>query len=258
MLVQTNRRFAGAATITFAVVVQGLAARQTCPASQLLTSAPSICANTSKAERIYSHHNVSPSNSWDGPIDCQGEFCVYSNRAVSKHPWAILCTSPEAARDLQAYFHIAPNDQPLLEQRPYHVAEMPGKGRGLIASRKIHKGERIISEDAILALPIRAHLELPPDKRADLYDMVLENLPPEARDEFLSQVGDDVTTVINRNGFEIHTSRDDDDFRYVGAFPEQALINHDCRPKSVLYLLLEVTQYSHSPLNSVLRITSAV
>lgn len=258
MLILTSRKFAGVATFTFLVSVQGLAARQTCPPSQLLTSTPPMCASTGGAERIYSHRNLSPSSSWDGPIDCQGDFCVYSNRAVSKHPWAILCTSPEAARNLQAYFHIVPSNQTRAEPHPYHIAEMPGKGRGLIASKQIHKGERIISEDAILALPIHAHLELPPDRRTDLYDMVLENLSPQARDEFLSQVGDDVATVINRNGFEIHTGRDDDDIRYVGAFPEQALINHDCRPKSVLYLPLEVTQYSHLLLDPVLRITSAV
>lgn len=105
----------------------------------------------------------------------------------------------------------------------------------------------MIAEDAILALPIHAHLELPPDRRTSLYDMVLDNLPREARDEFLSQVGEDVTTIINRNGFEIHTGRDDDDVRYVGAFPEQALINHDCRPKSVLCPLVETNRSSRLP-----------
>ncbi|POS81388.1 hypothetical protein DHEL01_v200222 [Diaporthe helianthi] len=230
MLILTNSKFAEA-FLTFVVVVQGLATPSTCPSSPLVTSGPAAeCADTSKAVRIYSHDNASPSTSWDGPLDCQGEFCVYSNRAVSKHSWAILCTTPEAARDLQSYFHITTNKPIHPEAAAYDVAEIPGKGRGLIARRKISKGEPIIAEDSILALPIHAHLELPPDRRTGLYDMVLENLPHEARDEFLSQVGEDVTTIINRNGFEIHTGRDDDDVRYVGAFPEQALINHDCRP----------------------------
>lgn len=170
---------------------------------------------------------------------------MYSNRAVSKHSWAILCTTPEAAPGLEDYFHIVPNSRPLPEPLPYYVAGIPGKGRGLIANRKIYKGQRIIAEDAILALPIQAHLELPFGRRRHLYDMILENLPSAARDEFLSQVGEDVTTVIDRNGFEIHTGRDDDTVRYVGAFPEQALINHDCRPKSVLRPLLRINQNSH-------------
>lgn len=231
MVALRNPKSTGVVTFTFAVMLQGLATRQTCPPSPLVISGPPVCANTSKAARIYSHDDLSPSNSWDGPLDCQGEFCVYSNRAVSKHPWAILCTTPEAARNLQAYFHIVPNNRTLTEPLPYHVAELPGKGRGLVADRKIHKGERIIAEHAVLALPIHAHLELPPDRRSSLYDMVLENLPHVARDEFLSQVGEDITTIINHNGFEIHTGRDDDSIRYVGAFPRQALINHDCRPK---------------------------
>lgn len=170
---------------------------------------------------------------------------MYSNRAVSKHTWVILCTTPEAAQGLEEHFHIVPNSRPLPQPLPYRVVEIPGKGRGLVANRKIRKGERIIAEDAILALPIHAHLELAPERRRHLYDMVLENLPPEARNEFLSQVGDDVTTVIDHNGFEIHTGRDDDAIKYVGAFPEQALINHDCRPKSVLHLPLKIDQDSH-------------
>lgn len=232
MLILTNSKFAGA-TFAFAVAVQGLAARATCPSSPL-TSGPRACAGTSKAASVYSHDDLSPFSSWDGPLDCQGDFCVYSNQAVSKHRWTVLCTTPEAAQDLHSYFHIAPNKPAHPEALPYDIAEIPSKGRGLIANRKIHKGEQIIAEDAILALPIHAHLELQPERRASLYDLVLENLPREARDEFLSQVGEDVTTILNRNGFEIHTGRDDDDVRYVGAFPEQALINHDCRPKSVL------------------------
>ncbi|KAG8163038.1 hypothetical protein KVR01_007516 [Diaporthe batatas] len=232
MLVLTKSTIAIAA-FTFVNVVHGLATRATCPSSQL-ASGPSACAATSKALGIYRHDKLSPSSSWDGPLDCQGEFCVYSNQAVSKHRWAVLCTTPEVAKHVQSHFYIRPKSpihpETLLEAIPCHVAEIPGKGRGLIASRKILEGEQIIAEDAILALPIHAHLELQPERRASLYDMVLENLPREARDEFLSQAGDDVTTILNRNGFEIHTGRDDDDVRYVGAFPEQALINHDCRP----------------------------
>lgn len=247
MVFLTTRQFAGAVALVSAAVVQGLEAYQTCPLSPLVLSGGPVCAGTSKAAKIYSHHSLSASNSWDGPLDCQGDYCVYSNRAVSKHPWVILCATPENAQGLRGQFHTIPNGQPPPEPLPYHVVQVPGKGRGLIANRKIHKGERIIAEDAILALPIDAHLELPPDRRRHMYDMILENLPYEARSEFLSQVGEDVTTVIDRNGFEIHTGRDDDAVRYVGAFPEQALINHDCRPKSVSCLPLSVDQHSQAP-----------
>lgn len=233
MVKLTASQFAVAVSLGSVVVVQGLEDRQTCSPGPLLMPEPPICSSTSKAMLIYGHRKVDTSNSWVGPLDCQGDFCLYSNQAVSKHPWVILCTTPEAAQGLEDYFHIVPNKRSPSEPLPYHVADLPGKGRGLIANRTIHKGERVIAEDAILALPIHAHLQLPPERRRQLYDMILENLPFSARDEFLSQVGDDVTTVIDHNGFEIHTGRDDDAVRYVGAFPQQALINHDCRPKSV-------------------------
>lgn len=152
------RSFAQALIFVSVSVVDGFAARATCPSSPL-ASGPSACAGTSKAASIYTDDdNLSPSSSWDGPLDCQGEFCAYSNQAVSKHRWTILCTTPEAARDLQSYFQIVPNKPTHSEAIPYDVDEIPGKGRGLIANRKIHKGEQIIAEDAILALPIHAHL----------------------------------------------------------------------------------------------------
>ncbi|KAL1859023.1 hypothetical protein Daus18300_009661 [Diaporthe australafricana] len=192
-------------------------------------SGAAMCASVSKAVEIYDF-NSAPFDTWEGPLDCQGEYCVYSNRAISKHPWAILATTPEAAQSLASHFHIVPNDQPVSGSPPYQVSDLPGKGRGLVANRMIYKGQRIIAEDAILALHTGAHLQLPPDRRSHLYDLILENLPPEARAEFLSQAGEDVTTIIDRNGFNIHTERDSDAVSYVGAFPEQALINHDCRP----------------------------
>lgn len=237
----THCHFTISIIFAFVAAAQGFRARQTCPTSPLVMSGAPVCASVSKAVDIYGLDSA-PFNSWDGPLDCLGEYCIYSNRAISKHPWAILSTTPEAARGLASHFRIVPNDQPISDPPPYPVSQLPGKGRGLIANRLIHKGQRIIAEDAILALHTGAHVQLPPDRRSHLYDLILENLPREARDEFLSQVGEDFTTIIDRNGSEIHTGRDSDAVSYVGAFPEQALINHDCRPKSVLSPFLEIMQ----------------
>lgn len=137
-MILTTRQFAGLASLASVVVVQSLGTHQTCSPSPLVVSGLPVCVSTSKAASIYGHRSLSPSSSWDGPLDCQGDYCVYSNRVVSKHSW-----------------------------------------------------------------------------------------------------------VIDRNGFEIHTGRDGDAVRYVGAFPEQALINHDCRPKSVLHLPLKIDHNSH-------------
>lgn len=111
-MILTTPRFAEAVTLASAVVVQGLGVHQTCPPSPLMMTGPPVCASTSKAARIYGHRDLSHSVTWDGPLDCQGDYCVYSNRAVSKHPWAILCTTPEAAQALEGTFHIRLNERP--------------------------------------------------------------------------------------------------------------------------------------------------
>ncbi|KAG2452933.1 hypothetical protein HYH02_002272 [Chlamydomonas schloesseri] len=47
--------------------------------------------------------------------------------------------------------------EPLLRGRPFHVAQIPGRGRGLVASRPIAAGEVVLSEAPMLAYPSDKH-----------------------------------------------------------------------------------------------------
>lgn len=218
-MILTDRQIAVLLTFACVVVAQRFEVHQTCSPNPLVASR-AVCASVSQAARIYGPHNPTRLQSHGmGPSIAKKITASILTEQSRSPPWVILSTTAEAALSLKSYFHIVPNEQPLSASEPYCVAELPGKGRGLIANRTIYQEERNIAGDAILAFHIDAHLQLPPDKRRPLDDLVLENLPSEAREEFLSQVGKDVTTVIERNSFKIHTGRNNDAVRYVGAFP---------------------------------------
>jgi len=65
----------------------------------------------------------------------------------------------------------------------YALQEVPGKGRGLVATRKIFKGTRILSEEAIIRVPevVIASQTLP----AFIHKQV-DALTPDQRSAFLS------------------------------------------------------------------------
>ncbi|KAK2610290.1 hypothetical protein N8I77_003737 [Diaporthe amygdali] len=163
MVILTDRQIAVLLTCACVVVAQRFEAHQTCSPNPLVASR-AVCSSVSQAARIYGPHNPTPPKSWNGPLDCQEDYCIYSNRAVSKPPWVILSTTAEAALSLESYFHIVPNEQPLSASEPYYF---------------------------------------------------LKIYPRRPKREFLSQVGQDVTAVIDRNGFKIHTGRDNDAVRYA-------------------------------------------
>lgn len=209
------------------------------PRSPLQTPWKSTCSATSPIEQAYTGGGRLPeTNRWHGPHDCHGAFCIFATRALSKHAWTVLATPPEASAALAAYFPdllaSAARSPSVVAPPPFTVVDLPGKGRGLVANRTIRAGEQIIAEDAILIIHAGAHLPTTPaDETARVYDLILSNLPRAARAEFLAQVGDDALAIMHRNGFQIPAANagTDDEPTYAGAFPQQALINHDCRPK---------------------------
>lgn len=203
----------------------------TCPVSPLQVPVRPICAAASPLKDTLglATQDRLKHATWEGPHACQDDYCIFSNAAISKHGLVVLATTPEAAENLAAQYNVSqlldrPNQ---VDPPPYYVAELPGRGRGLVANRTIHAGEVVLAEDAILMLKLGLE-----NRGTHLYDLILEHLPSTARDEFFSQAGDDSHSIMHRNGFTITDAVSDAlGINNVGAFPQQALINHDCRPK---------------------------
>jgi hypothetical protein len=109
----------------------------------------------------------------------------------------------------------------------YALQEVPGKGRGLVATRKIFKGTRILSEEAIIRVPeaVLDSQTLP----ASIHKQV-DALTPDQRRAFLSLhniYADDAASrylgIIRTNALPFG-----DDVEEGGIFLDACRINHAC------------------------------
>ncbi len=103
--------------------------------------------------------NLSSRFPWTHPRACvdvsysgDAKFCAYTAADSGPHGISII-TIPEHAAHLAGF--VADTYQPAAPDVPYQVVDMPGKGRGAVATRAIKKGEPIFNDYAALVLNSR-------------------------------------------------------------------------------------------------------
>ena len=114
------------------------------------------------------------------------------------------------------------------DSRPYTLKSIPGKGRGLVASRNITPGELIINEPALFTTESLQNAET---IEKDL-GAIVKALPKEGQRAFLSLHNNfpgpsPFSNIIRSNGYPLGPSSD-----IGGIFVETARINHSCRPNA--------------------------
>ncbi|KAL6694819.1 hypothetical protein J3F84DRAFT_349099 [Trichoderma pleuroticola] len=136
------------------------------------------------------------------------------------------------------------NEQP---SPPFEEKELPGRGRGLIANKTLHRGDKIFAHTPILMLDGKIFGELETEEWLELEHAAVNNLPPKTKKKFSalygSPVTDPVSDRIDTNAFvlELHG------FTYYAVFPETARLNHDCRPNAAYFFDKEtLTHYVHA------------
>jgi hypothetical protein len=109
----------------------------------------------------------------------------------------------------------------------YALQEVPGKGKGLVATRKIPKGTRILSEEPIIRVS-EAVLDSQ-TLRASIRRQV-DALTPDQRRAFLSMHNIHADDVVSRYHGIIRTNAlpFGDDVREAGIFLDACRINHAC------------------------------
>ncbi|CAI4211356.1 unnamed protein product [Parascedosporium putredinis] len=118
----------------------------------------------------------------------------------------------------------------------YRLKEIPGKGIGLIATRRIRRKEVFLTD--LPSLFIDSRLETLADQavadfeedRKALYNFGVESLG--GKDRVLALSGsrssfEGIDNIFKSNSFLVAT----DEGNHNGLFPEVARINHDCEPK---------------------------
>lgn len=134
------------------------------------------------------------SGGWSGPHGCAGAYCVYAFPGFAAgQGMVVITTAANAAlvRRAAEGVGLAAEESASDASPPFRVAPIPGKGLGLVATRAMKRGERLmVAHPALLAH--RRFLDGEVERAVQhrlLVKAVMRYLPEGTRREFLAQVG---------------------------------------------------------------------
>ncbi|KAL5114595.1 hypothetical protein ACEQ8H_007500 [Pleosporales sp. CAS-2024a] len=165
-------------------------------------------------------------------------YCVFSQQDFASGRGIFMLTTKARAyamldkaafRNPKVLGDINQYDKP-----PFVVGEFAGKGRGLIANKTLHRGDRIFASTPIV-LSDSTSYELSNSERLALLHRGVETLPGESQKRFWELMGhfdgDAVNDRIETNVFDVTI----DGISQSALFPEIAMLNHDCRPNAAYF-----------------------
>lgn len=207
---------------------------------------------------------------WTSRNNCAESFCVFSSKDFAGGRGISILTTPDRISSLQqlpafvdAGVLSGINEQPL---PPFEERELPGRGRGLIANKTLHRGDRIFAHTPILLLDGDSFGDLEKKEWLHLEHAAVNNLPLKSQEMFEELYGqpvtDPVSDRIDTNAFVLEL----DEATYYAVFPEIAVsisfyvsnietrisdnrqrLNHDCRPNAAYFFDRQtLTHYVHA------------
>jgi len=122
----------------------------------------------------------------------------------------------------------------------YSIVDLAGKGKGMIAKRKIGRGQLIFSESPIFLYngdikPVglaQFYRELPAAAKAALLSLANSNLPSLGLDSALEAQLRRIIDVCDTNCFDISSLAEQE---VLGIFRTGSRINHSCSPNATRY-----------------------
>ncbi|KAI1340959.1 SET domain-containing protein [Xylariaceae sp. FL0016] len=123
----------------------------------------------------------------------------------------------------------------------YRLAEVPGKGMGLLATRRIRQGQRVMQQTPAVVVNDEAVTSLGRDALAELLSQAMEALPAHHRGEVLGlsthsaarDHGDRVYKIFAKNSYTSGMHDGVSTFRSLYSIVSR--INHSCRPNLAYY-----------------------
>ncbi|KAI0382385.1 SET domain-containing protein [Hypomontagnella monticulosa] len=174
---------------------------------------------------------------WKGPENCVNDTCIFYNKRMGD---GIVLLTTERNAEIISSFPVKANSG---ETERFRVTEVPGKGIGVVATRKIKKGETILVRSPTMMGQTAAYIGMEKGTREVLYDIAIGKLPSKGRELFMGQMGKDVHEKINTNCFQLYVDGANESGSHLGCYPEISRFNHDCRP-NVHYRINDITHTS--------------
>lgn len=235
------------------------------PTGDNATTTPSTGPDSASADESNSTDSSSSSSGgWSGPYACAGPYCVYSHDTFAAGRGIVIISEGDSANalaNLPIMVELArlssESSEEMLRSANINIQtqgivtkDIPGKGRGFVATRPIHRGEQIMAYTPALIMQ-RGFLEDGDGQvisRADQLRMLRDavgRLSQATRVVFWKQLGqthqpgdDDILDVIMNNSFNLPLTAGDSGGggAFIGNFPEVSMYNHDCRPSVAFHL----------------------
>ncbi|KAI3395973.1 hypothetical protein diail_612 [Diaporthe ilicicola] len=181
---------------------------------------------------------------WIGGDQCVGTYCLYHSKNFAGGRGIAAITTPDniakvkEVGDLLHQYEVSFNKNGG-DNLPFRVAEVQGKGNGVLANQSLSRGDPIMAHTPVLLIHQAFKEEPEKDRQHHLLDLALESLPEKSADLFMGQMAHNpdehpVAARLTTNAFRLDVGGDDG--QHYGAFPEVGKTNHDCRPNAAYYV----------------------
>lgn len=162
-------------------------------------------------------------------------YCTHTTSDLRNGSGLSIIASPVAAKAISSAFPSS-KDTRYVSEEGLEVRPIPGKGKGLITTRPIRKGQTILLDSPRIIASSEFPLKVGHAQGLSLLNKVLDQLPRQDRDLILSLDkslgGTDIENVLKTNSFACQVSDGDAGSGYMCLFPSVARINHACKPNS--------------------------
>ncbi|KAB5585560.1 hypothetical protein GE09DRAFT_1071108 [Coniochaeta sp. 2T2.1] len=168
------------------------------------------------------------------PYCASSDYCAYTNSKFG--PGISFISTPEVSASSLDILESSVNTQ----SRPnnatsslYHIADIPNKGKGVIATRPIPRGSVFMTDHAAIIAAVEFPEKMPRFQGHMLLDKAVSQLPDPQRVLSLarSSAATDrhpIEDIMRTNAFSITLA----DKPWMGLFPGISRINHACKPNA--------------------------
>ncbi|KAH8913085.1 SET domain-containing protein [Coniochaeta sp. PMI_546] len=245
------------ATITYSLCLNVISFHGVEAAHRLPDTCPSAVRISELVCSAGNHGNVAKSENqqlWEaadneGPVQlswldtglCARDYCLFVNQKFNQGRGMSAITTLENIHKVKSIVdEVQSQDQARRRPGPaqFYVAEVPGKGLGLIANMSQHRGTIIMQKTPALVVHRKFLEQVPPHEQQPLLDEAVKLLPATTRSLFLSQMGHfgghKITDILATNSFQ--TDLGGEDGHHYSNYPEVSRFNHDCRPNVAFYI----------------------
>lgn len=175
---------------------------------------------------------------WTGPHKCAGDYCLYACRGFVAGRGIAVITTRENVQTLKTVEKKIQANAGNTFPPPFRVAEVDGKGLGLIANTTLARGNTVMAQTPVLLAHRNFIEQIPRDQQHVLLDAVPGLLPAATRRSFMRQMGHfgghKVSDIMATNSFQMDIGGTDS--HHYGNFPEVSRYNHDCRPNVAFFI----------------------